>query len=103
MKLIAETAWHHEGDFKFMQNLISDILTKTKADIIKLHITLNLDEYMDSKHQLYIKLKSMLFTQDQWEEIILMVKRYNKEVMIIANDSKAIKFVSNFQPDYIET
>lgn len=102
MKLIAETAWHHEGDFKFMQNLISDILTKTKADIIKLHITLNLDEYMDSKHQLYSKLKSMLFTQDQWEEIILMVKRYNKEVMIIANDSKAIKFVSNFQPDYIE-
>jgi hypothetical protein len=21
IKLIAETAWHHEGDFEFMQNL----------------------------------------------------------------------------------
>jgi N,N'-diacetyllegionaminate synthase len=63
MKLIAETAWHHEGDFLFMKKLVSEIATKTNADIIKMHVTLNFDEYMDSKHALYKKLKSMLFHQ----------------------------------------
>ena len=33
MKLIAETAWHHEGNFLFMKKLVSDIINKTNADI----------------------------------------------------------------------
>ena len=50
MKLIAETAWHHEGDFTFMTDLVSNISNNTHADIIKMHITLNFDEYMDQNH-----------------------------------------------------
>ena len=41
MKLIAETAWHHEGNFDFMKNLVTEIVNKTNADIVKMHITLN--------------------------------------------------------------
>ena len=33
-KLIAETAWHHDGDFSFMEKLVADILKD--ADQIKL-------------------------------------------------------------------
>lgn len=102
MKLIAETAWHHGGDFKFMKSLISDILTKTKADIIKMHITLDLEEYMDSKHELFNELSSMIFSENQWQEIISMVKKNNRELMFIANDTKAIEFISNFKPEYVE-
>ena len=32
MKLIAETAWHHEGNFSFMKNLVREIITKANAD-----------------------------------------------------------------------
>ena len=28
IKLIAETAWHHDGDFAFMQKLVNEILKK---------------------------------------------------------------------------
>ena len=38
MKLIAETAWHHEGDFIFMKDLVSSISNNTNADIIKIKI-----------------------------------------------------------------
>ena len=31
-KIIAETAWHHEGDYQFMQNLVRGITNDTKAD-----------------------------------------------------------------------
>ena len=81
MKLIAETAWHHEGDFLFMKNLINKIITDTDADIIKMHVTINFDDYMKSNHDLYENLKSMLFTKDQWEELINMVKNSDKELM----------------------
>ena len=36
IKLIAETAWHHQGDFMFMKKLVTEI-AKTNADIIKIH------------------------------------------------------------------
>lgn len=102
MKLIAETAWHHEGNFIFMKKLVSDIVNKTNADIVKMHITLDFDEYMDSSHDLYRRLKSMLFHKDQWHELISMVKESGKELMLIPNDTKAIEFAANYNPQFIE-
>jgi len=34
MKLIAETAWHHEGDYECMKNLVTEISTKTELKIV---------------------------------------------------------------------
>ena len=102
MKLIAETAWHHEGNFIFMKKLVSDIVNKTNADIVKMHITLDFDEYMDPSHDLYKRLKSMLFHKDQWHELISMVKESGKELMLIPNDTKAIEFAANYNPQFIE-
>ena len=102
MKLIAETAWHHEGDFSFMKNLISQITTKTSADIVKMHITLDFDEYMDPSHEAYQKLKPMIFNKSQWKELIEIVKDGNKEIMLLLNDKKAIEFGLSFNPEYVE-
>jgi N,N'-diacetyllegionaminate synthase len=102
MKLIAETAWHHEGDYEFMKNLIIEISTKTKADIIKLHITLNFDEYMHSSHDAYALLKPWLFNKSQWNELIEIVRHNDKQVMLLLNDIEAIKFGLSFSPEYIE-
>ena len=62
IKLIAETAWHHEGDYGFMKNLVTSICELSKADIVKLHITLDLDEYMNKDHAAYETLKSWVFS-----------------------------------------
>ena len=102
MKLIAETAWHHEGNFIFMKNLISQITTRTSADIVKMHITLDFDEYMDPSHEAYQKLKPMIFNKSQWKELIEIVKDGNKEVMLLLNDKKAIEFGLSFNPEYVE-
>lgn len=102
MKLIAETAWHHEGDFNFMKNLINEIVKNTKAEIVKMHITLDFDEYMDTSHELYEKLKRMTFNQSQWQELAAIIKKSNKELMLLLNDSKAIEFGISLNPEYIE-
>ena len=102
MKLIAETAWHHEGDFTFMTDLVSNISNNTHADIIKMHITLNFDEYMDQNHQSYNLLKSMLFSKEQWGELISIIRNSGKELMLLVNDTEAVEFASNYNPEFIE-
>ena len=102
MKLIAETAWHHEGDYIFMKNLVTEIATKTNADIIKMHITLDMDEYMHPDHDSYKILKPMLFNKDQWQELIKIVRDNDKELMLLLNDTKAIEFGLSFSPEYAE-
>ena len=102
MKIIVETAWHHEGNFDFMKNLVTEIVYKTNADIIKMHITLNLEEYMSTDHENYKLLKSMLFSKIQWQELIEIVRNKNKEIMLLMNDTEAIEFGLSFNPEYAE-
>jgi N,N'-diacetyllegionaminate synthase len=102
IRLIAETAWHHQGDFQFMKNLVSKIVSETNADIVKMHITINFDEYMDSSHPSYEELKSMIFSRDQWKELIRIIRKGNKEIMLLLNDTQAIEFGLSFNPEYVE-
>jgi len=102
MKLIAETAWHHQGDFEFMKNLVREICANTDADVVKMHITLDFDEYMDRNHSAYELLKSWLFDRDQWLALIEMVRTSGKELMLLLNDKSAIEFGISQSPEYVE-
>lgn len=102
IKKIAETAWHHEGDFEFMCNLVKDICVKTSTDYVKLHITLDLDEYMSTDHENYQMQTPWLFSQEQWSEIIAIVRLHNKKLMLLLNDTRAIEFAAKHHPEAIE-
>ena len=45
IKIIAETAWHHEGDIEYMKHLVSNICNKTTADYVKLHINIDFNKH----------------------------------------------------------
>jgi len=102
INLIAETAWHHDGDFLFMKNLVGTILEKSKVDILKVHLTLDFDEYMDRSHPLYEGLGSKLFTRSEWSELFYKTKESGKELMLLYNDTKAIEFGTTFDPSLVE-
>jgi N,N'-diacetyllegionaminate synthase len=102
MKIIAETAWHHEGDFKFFDTLIHKLASGTSADIIKIHVTLNLDEYMDEGHKAYSMLKSKMLNQQQYEHVFNIIRKYDKQLMLLYNDTEAAKFGSKFKPEIVE-
>jgi len=101
-KLIAETAWHHEGDFVFMKDLVTQLSENANVDIIKMHITLDFDEYMSIDHDAYDTLKKWLFTAEQWERLINIVQVSGKELMLLLNDTTAIKFAAQFNPALVE-
>jgi len=102
MKLIAETAWHHEGNFEFMWQLIDEIVDKSQADIVKMHLTLDFDEYMCKDHELYELLKTWMLSEAQWEQLIELVKNSGKQLMLLLNDTKAIEFGMQFNPELVE-
>lgn len=98
MKLIAETAWHHEGDPDFMRELANNI-SRSRADIAKFHLLLDLDEYIDPSHSLYEKYQHWNLSKEVWADIFTIP---NKELMILCNDTKAIEFAATFKPAIIE-
>ena len=102
IKLIAETAWHHEGDYVFMKDLVNRLCKTPSVDIIKMHITLDFDEYMSQDHEAYNTIKKWLFSKSQWVNLIDTVKASGKELMLLLNDTKSIKFASKYNPDLVE-
>lgn len=99
IKLIAETAWHHDGDYTFFKELISK-LDNSSCDIIKMHITLDLDEYMSETHNSYEFAKSRMFTENQWAGLIKEIK--NKEILLLINDTKAADFAKELKINKLE-
>ena len=101
-QLIAETAWHHEGDFDFMEGLVSKLCENSLADVIKMHVTLDLDSYMSNDHEAYQLLKSWMLSEDEWQKLFSIVRKSDKKLMLLLNDTKAIEFSSKFNPDFVE-
>jgi len=102
IKTIAETAWHHEGDAQYLKELVTEICTKTDVTIVKLHITLDLDEYMAKDHEAYSMLSSWMLSAENWADIIGIIKENGKKLLLLLNDTKAIEFASQYNPEYIE-
>ena len=101
IKLIAETAWHHEGDFNFFCNLNSSLIN-SKGEIIKYHLTLDLDEYMDSQYELYSTLRQRLLSRNQWDEIITQTLESGKEILYLVNDTSAVDYITKYHPAMLE-
>jgi len=100
--LIAETAWHHEGDFGFMTDLVTQVCQKTNVDYVKMHITLDLDEYMGHDHDAYEVLSAWMLSEKQWGSLISIVRANKKGLMLLLNDTKAVDFAAKFNPEIIE-
>jgi sialic acid synthase SpsE len=57
---------------------------------------------MDSDHTGYDFLKQRLFSEQEWEKIILQIVDSDKELMLLFNDTRAIEFGMKFNPSLVE-
>lgn len=102
ISVIAETAWHHEGDYDFMHTLVSLLAQKTKCDFIKFHVTLDLDLYMAPDHPGYSTIKTWMLSPEQWKPLIELAQAYHKQQMFLVNEVKALEMVLPYKPRLIE-
>ena len=65
-KIIAETAFSHEGSFDYLEKQIK-LSKEANADYIKFQILLNNDAYITSNHTNYNLLNSWTLSEQEWQ------------------------------------
>ena len=90
--IIAETAYIFEGQKEYLLDIISEIYEKKASDAIKYHILLDIDSYMTRDHPGYNIIKNFLLPEKDWLEILTETKNKNFEVIVLADDVKAVEF-----------
>lgn len=95
-KLIAETAFNHEGDFDYMIALV-DAASYAGCNGIKFQLLLDLNSYMVKKHPNYEIAKNWLFTEDQWFRIIDYASKKELELILMPCEHEACKFIEKLE------
>lgn len=90
--IIAETAYNHEGDIKYLYQMIEEIAS-LKLNAIKFHLLLDLDSYMKQSHPLYQKMKRWMFTQNQWNEIFSSAMKKKLDIVALCDDVESIRYI----------
>lgn len=93
---IAETAFHHEGDKVFLKNLVNDIC-QLEVNAIKFHLLLDLEDYIVENHPAIEVLKNISLTEQNWQEIFELVTEQNRDLILLTNDLKSLKWVNSIQ------
>ena len=92
--IIAETSYNHEGDMKYLYNMIDEI-SELRINAVKFHLLLNIDSYMVKTHPLYSQLQKWLFTIEQWNEIYRYSKNKGLEIIALCDDIDSVKYIIN--------
>ncbi len=89
-RIIAETAFSHEGDSGYLEKLV-ERLSNSSADVIKFQILINPEYTAD--HPMATKCRTLMLDKQTWLGLINKVKRSGKQVMILPVDLGALKWV----------
>jgi len=90
--IIAEVAYNHEGDIKYLHQMIDEIAT-LKLNAVKFHLLLNLDSYMKRTHPLYDTVKKWLFTENQWDDILNHATKKTLDIVALCDDVESIHYI----------
>ncbi len=90
--IIAETAYNHEGDITYLYQMI-DELGDLQVNAVKFHLLLNLDSYMERNHPLFSRLKTWLFSKQQWTDIITYTQGKRLDIVALCDDVESINFL----------
>lgn len=96
---IAETAFHHEGDINFLNNLVDELI-KLDVQAIKFHLLFDLDDYIVHNHQAMDVLKKISIPQQYWNSVFEKVKSAGKQIIALTNDIVALQYINSIQNDF---
>jgi len=90
--IIAETAYNHEGDLKYLYRTI-DGIAELKVNAIKFHLLLNLDSYMHTSHPEYTQFTGWVYSKEEWNGIIDYSKEKGLDVVALCDDVDSIEYI----------
>jgi len=96
--LIGETAFHPEGDLTFLKELITHA-ADLKCNAVKLHLLMDLDDYMVADHAAIEVLRPWCFGAEANLEAVTFAIEKDLDVILLCNDAKSLDWVLNCNLD----
>lgn len=94
--IIGETAFHHMGDKVFLKELIEHARI-LDLDAIKLHLLLDVNDYMVHDHEVIETISKWCFDVEEWKEIIEYAYSKKLDLILLCNDKESIKWVNKLK------
>lgn len=91
IKIIAETAFSHEGDFNYLLKQIK-AAKQANADFIKFQVFINKAEYITRLHPSYNMLDKWMFTEEQWLNAFEYAKKNKLKILVLPLNASSVKF-----------
>lgn len=89
--LIAETAFHHEGDLSYLLRLV-DAAANAGADAVKFQILLSSSDFIAPSHSSREKLTTFMFEEGQWSTAIRHAQDVGLEIVVMPLEPVALQF-----------
>ena len=99
--LIAETAFHHEGDKEYLIKLV-DAAKRAGANAIKFQILVDLDEFMSSRHSAYLSVKDWVLSRNEWLEVLDYAVSLQLDIVAMPLDRKAFDVLNDYKITFLE-
>jgi sialic acid synthase SpsE len=96
--IIGETAYNHEGDIKYLCEMIGEI-AEIGLDAVKFHLLLNPESYMQNEHPLMEKIKKWIFDEKQWDNIIGSSVERGLDVIALCDDVESLEYINGNNKD----
>ncbi len=90
--IIAETAYHHQGDSAYLLRMIDDI-ADLNLEAVKFHLLLNAASYMQKSHPLFKATREAVFTRDEWDYILHYASSKNLDIIALCDDLESLDYI----------
>ena len=101
MITVAETAFHHEGNFDKLSSLILES-KKANVEYIKFQVHIDYDYLVSVRHSKYEDLKRLQFTYSQWSEALILSKKIGLKVIVMPLCLKSIELAIKHEVSFLE-
>ena len=103
MFIFSETAFHHEGDINFLNNLINES-KKSLAQGVKFQVLFDINSFISKKNSNYGLVQKSIISRENWQKAFFKTKSLNLKVIIMPCDNKVVESViaNDLYVDFLE-
>ena len=95
-KIIAETAFSHEGNFNYLMSQIKEA-KKGQADFIKFQVLIDKEGLCTKNHDNFKNINSWIINKDKWLEALLFAKSQYLKTIVLPLTLNSLEFLKKHE------
>ncbi|MFW9972732.1 MAG: N-acetylneuraminate synthase family protein [Candidatus Odinarchaeota archaeon] len=95
-KIIAETAFSHEGNFKYLMSQIEEA-KKGQVDFIKFQVLIDEEGLCTKNHDSFKNINNWIIEKDKWLKALLFAKKQNLKAIVLPLTLNSLEFLNKHE------